>query len=563
MSTPSSSDTPPQTVYYDSQNYEIDINKMYTDWIVPIEDIRSNSGLNPFNKDLVNHLNTTTFKVTDLYAKVQIDKSVQESRCHAFYRFIGLPVVSASGSFFNPGFDIINCAGRTFTTDAKIQIVKAQDKKFQALSEERERYYLNFNSVFATTTTIDASVLGLSSGGTQKLRLFNSPFNKSADPTDYNTTNQQYDVNHIALVGATKKGSNNKDLINFKDASGNSPKNTSLFTQRKHIIKPFVVDGRIDFIVSPQTKLVSVPFVRDNNDLKVSATTNVIRPYLERVIRDRLNINDETKTAGTNINNLLSYFSDDPTIKQDSLLKLVANKKLYKTDQVRFTDNVNAIRTMIVKLVDSQRIIRAVQSRYYFVPVFASNGPEGGGKVQGVFPPQNIGADLVTNLDKAIFTAIAKDAMDKISGLGVAEKDKPVFVTNTTFASNSAPLGDNNSVNKDTLATDRSNQMSKAIDALRTVEIIMGEFSGLGLCDVVAMVSALNIIDTKDLLGLLDDDAWSRMKNDSSMASAKDAERTGSVTAALASLTTTVQQFYTLMDEIYKNYDSKWGQVTT
>jgi hypothetical protein len=556
--------SPPQTKYYDSQNYEIDINKMYSEWIVPIEDIRSNAGLNPLNKNLVQSINTTNFKVTDLYTKVSIDKNVQESRCHAFYRFIGLPVVSASGAFYNPGFDIITCATKTFSNDAKIKIIQAQDKKFQALSEERERYYQNFLSIFSSTTSIDASVLGLSSGATQTLRSFSSPFAKNADYNDYNTSNQQYDVNRLALVGASKKGSNNIDLSNFKDANGNTIKNVPLISQRKHIIKPFVVDGRLDFITSPQSKCVAVPFVRDNNDLKVSATAQVIRPYLERVIRDRLTVSDEPSTAGTDINSLLSFFENDPSIKKDQLLKLVGNKKLYKTDQDRFVDNVNAIRTMMVKLVDSKRIIRAVQGRYYFVPSFSSTGPEGGGSVQGSFPPQKLDPSLITNLDSEIFRAIAIDSVNAIGALGIDVKDNPVFPTKGTFGPDASSgvgsgLGDNNSVNKDTLIQERKTQMSKAIDALRTIEIIMGEFSGLGLCDVVAMVGALNILDTDKLLGLLDEDAYGRMKN--AIPSAKGAPREGSITSCLTSLTATVQQFYSLMDEVYKNYDSKSGQV--
>ncbi|MGO9428290.1 hypothetical protein, partial [Rhodoblastus sp.] len=60
-------------------------------------------------------------KTTDLIASLNINPNsttaaptpntttpvllAQESRCHAFYRILGLPVVNASGSqYYNPGF---------------------------------------------------------------------------------------------------------------------------------------------------------------------------------------------------------------------------------------------------------------------------------------------------------------------------------------------------------------------------------------------------------------------------------------------------------------------------
>jgi hypothetical protein len=80
------------------------------------------------------------------------------------------------------------------------------------------------------------------------------------------------------------------------------------------------------------------------------------------------------------------------------------------------------------------------------------------------------------------------------------------------------------------------------------IEIIMGEFSGLGLCDILAIVASLYIIPADKLLGFLDEDAFDRMK---SALNLPDASRDSNLTSCLNELTNTVKDFYNLMDKLY------------
>ena len=61
------------------------------------------------------------------------------------------------------------------------------------------------------------------------------------------------------------------------------------------------------------------------------------------------------------------------------------------------------------------------------------------------------------------------------------------------------------------LTSARASTTSAAETALKTIEIIMGEFSGLGLADILAIYTALWTIDLDALVSMLDDEAFDRM----------------------------------------------------
>ena len=62
-----------------------------------------------------------------------------------------------------------------------------------------------------------------------------------------------------------------------------------------------------------------------------------------------------------------------------------------------------------------------------------------------------------------------------------------------------------------TLNNKRNQLLAKASNALQIVEMIMGEFSGLGLCDIVAVVGALYTMPLASLVGFLDTDSYTAL----------------------------------------------------
>lgn len=556
-------DIPNQNNYQDDQNFDIDINKIYTDFIKEIDATRSFAAINVQDEKIFNALSQSggTGDITAVAGLIKMEKTVQESRCHAFFRLIGLPIVSKDKKIYNPGFDIISDTLKDILTGVSTKKIKLEDKisiatnpikGFNALSIKRELYPKNNLIIFSNSQSIDAGVTALSSGSTKKLRKFSSPMEDKAktsgfelDPFDMDPIRQSYTVNTNSLVG-------DKEVLLelYQDATGNFPLKFS--DTREHIIMPFVVDARIDFSVSPQSNLIAVPFISDQSFAKVSATEFVKRPLLEKIIRDRFANEDPMDSIGSATTAILDYIKTIPAIKDGKLVKLISSKDIYKQSiQAQFIQTFNIIKAMMKILVESKNIINKAQGDYYWVPVPSSFGPEGGSEIQGVFLPTVIDPTLITDKDKAILLNFAKDMVNSQNSQATAASSvSDNFALSTykfTFGPDtSSALGDNNAQNLETLSQQRKSVLQGANDALRSIEIIMGEFSGFGLCDIIAIMGALNIMPQRQLLGFLDVDALARMNN--SLGLDEGAE---DYTDAITIFTAIVKDFYNLMDKVY------------
>jgi hypothetical protein len=542
MSENNSSSTPDKSTNQDDQNFEIEIDKIYSEWIGPIDNIRS--FVNIGNNFEIKKSYDVSY-MTGISKLLKMETSVQESRCHAFFRLIGLPVISNDNkSFYNPGFDITESPNNMSNAD-KLNIAKNPMDGFNKLSDARERFTQDSLAVFSkksidknnanslvnssVAVNVNAGALALSSGGTEKLRRFVAPLD-NIDPFNMIIDDQSYDVNSRALV--------EKRLIflnEYQDQNGNY---ASIKDKRNHIIKPFIVDARIDYTVTPQSRLVAVPFTLEASNAKVSATETVVRPILEKIIRDRLNSKNAQDTVGTNVKSVMDYVESIPSIKD------------------KFINSINTIKAMAIKLVDCKRLINTAQGWYYWVPNVSKFGPEGGSSVYGIFLPTVINEWLVTKLDKDILDSHIKSIVRNINSQSSEKLEFPV--PTTSFGPDTASgLGDNNAKNSESLLETRLRILTKASDALKTIEIIMGEFSGLGLCDIIAIISALNIMELDKLIGLLDDAAFKRLKISMKLKEAP--PRDTDIVSCITELTNKVREYYNIMDKIYIDELSNGG----
>lgn len=559
MAKPNSADTPNQAIFQDEQNYDVDINQLYTDWIVPIDNLRSYSSINAQNDKILSALSKSgNADITGAAKLIKMEQTVQESRCHAFFRWIGFPVADKDHQIYNPGFDITKDKNKTITKEDKLTRANNPITKFHDLSLKRENFARTNLDIFTKPKSADAGALALSNGGTGALRKFVVPLNpeKGDDPFDMNPDNQSFQVDLNGIVGE-----NIVSLKSYQDANGSFP--TKLSDKRQHLIKPFIVDARIDFSVSPQSRLVAVPFVYDSYQTKVDPVNNVRRPLLEKIIRDRFAVGDPTATVGTATNEILQYISESLDITDNELVQKVSNKDLYKqSEQAQFVQAINTIRSMMKKLVAAQNTITEVQGQYYWLPAPSASGPESGCSVQGIFLPTVIDSILVTEKDKAILLSLSDTTVNSVTAEGALATGTPsasdfglptptvTFGPDTTKA-----FGDNATQNLETLSQKRFKALTAAGESLQVIEIIMGDFSGLGLCDIVAIISALNIMSKENLVGFLDDDAKTRMLN--SLGLEESDVNAGSYDDAMTELFSTVRDFYNLMDQIYKDFSEK------
>jgi hypothetical protein len=551
---------PNQANYQDNQNLDIDIDKIYTDFIQEIDASRSIVNIsNQGNQAFLNNLNKNN--ITSLAKLVKVETTPQESRCHAFFRLIGFPVVAEDGRYYNPGFDIVKTSSKTITIEKKIEIANNSIKGFRALSFRRETYVNSILQTFSLNESISAIALALSSS--TQIRNFSVPVTVT-DNFDTSIESQSYASNLLGQIGKY----NNVSLLEYVDEGGNKPILSKLNKIRYHFIKPFVVDPRIDFSVAPAHRKVAVPFVTNKSDLLISENTYVKRPLLEKVIRERFALQNPNDVIGVSGQNIRNYILNVPSVRDDPLIKQMVDDVFNLNEVPQFEKFLNIIRTMLNRLVDSQKTIQVVQSKYYWLPIPSTTGPEGGCTVKSVIISENIpdgpNNSFITTADRALITNILKQAANQFNaqtaqvdgtpdvGGFAFDNFKLTFDTDTSEA-----LGDIVSGEVSRLSRQRTKDMSDANEALRAIEIIMGEFSGLGLCDIVAIMGALYIMPKEDLLGFLDEDAFPRMID------ALDLQISGltnpGLEKAMTSFVAKVTDFYNLMDKIYQDLKNNNG----
>jgi hypothetical protein len=549
---------PNQANFQDAQTFDIDINKIYSDFIQAIDKVRSyNITTSITDQAVKNALASNVATIKDarsaLSKLAQLSTTPQESRCHAFFRIIGFPVSDSSKKIFNPGLDIVFSEDRKVDDTFKLGIIKSQITDFRKLSIARESFVSNNLNIFSLQQGIDASTLSLSSG--LNVRPFITPLNDT-DGFNVDPTAQEYEVNFLSKVGEQPK-----KLTEYIDILGNKP--TKLLPKRQHLIRPFLVDPIIDLTVNDATKLIAVPFVPDKSYLKVKDGANgfVNRPLIEQVVRDRLSIINQASTTGTADQSVLDYIKNVPAITDEDIISKAAD--VYKlTDQNQFVKFLNIIRAMVKKLIEAQNTIQAAITEYYWLPIPSKTGPEGGCSTRGVLLSDKIESTFITVSDQAIIMAKIQAVVNQANVLSANAQGTPDVggfafdsFKDTFGPDTSTALGDNDEQNLQTLTAKRAAILDKANDALRTIEIIMGEFSGLGLCDIMAVLAALYLMPTDSLLGFLDDDAITRM-NDAGLSGSA-----SSLATATSDFIEVVKGFYNIMDKIYEDLSQNNGQT--
>lgn len=593
----------PQGNFQSNQNYDVDIKLLFKHYVtggntpddnepgenIGIDDIRgqiSVSVTGTKTADLIKSLNINP--VTNTPAPTPNTTTpvllAQESRCHAFYRIIGLPVVAADQTFYNPGFDIIKTQGkpRGISLTTKITIASNVGLKFESISAAREKWAANTSQIFSVPTSVQAGVLSLTSGtygegGAINIRDFNILKDVIPnEPFDYNPADQTYAV----FTQSCQVGGNGAQLLtNFQDANANtiagtfpntSTNNISpIYFQHLHIIAPFTVDPRIDFsiwsneskTVSGVSRRIAVPFVPDASYLQVSSTATAERPVIEHIIRDRIYQANNIPAAGDTIANAQSLIMSNKNIGNITFVGSTPISNIFsgsifnQSRQNAFADTLSNIQTMMNKLVIALHNVQYAQGLYYWLPVPSAQGPEGGSDIRDVPLNPNFLNELITDKDfdiinnqvQVLFSGIdiAASQANAVPDIGGYAFSHPIFGfgKSTTDA-----LGDVSGNTMDTLVKTRNKVLTDAGNALQVIEMIMGEFSGLGLCDIIAIVGALKTMPIADLLGFLDTDSYARAVT---LLGPGLPAQNPSIANCLNSLTQEVSAFYQIMNQTF------------
>ncbi len=607
----------PQTNSQSNQNFDPDIRKMYKHFVtggntpddndtsqsVGIDDLRGQISVNVTGQTSANlikalNIDPTTGSpapTTTTSTPVQL---AQESRCHAFYRIIGFPVVSEDKkTFYNPGFDIIkqvdsdgNPIKRKLDLSKKLSIASNVGSKFEDISKARESYAAATAQIFSVPESVEAGVLALTSGtygnkGNVNIRKFAQPFlkNTSVDAFDFSIDHQSY--SSPGDITSTYSAVGNKEIRLSDYQSPNGDPNfdfkpnpglgsAGILFSHKHIIVPFMVDPRIDFSIwaseskttSGLSRRVAVPFVPDASFLKTSDTAKAERPLIEKIITEQSSLL-VTEDAGNAVVNAIDYVKANKDIQTIYIggVKVgdIFSGSVFKTGQQQsFAQYLLTIDALMAHLVASMNVIHAAQGLYYWLPIPSSAGPENGCDIRDVPLNQNISTDLITvpydfDIIKSQVQAILSSINSTIAQPTATPDPGSYAFSNYKLTFDSATSdsqGDWGAKTQESVTKRRNRVLTKAGEALQIVEMIMGEFSGLGLADIIAVMGALYTMPYANLLGFLDEDAIDRAEVILKQPTGSLRAQRADIITSMDSLASFVNGFYQIMDQVFQDY---------
>lgn len=574
-----------------NQSYKVDVEAFYNDFIQQIDAIRSHISTSKNAAQFKNFLNSldtsNNISASSLLSQLVIDPNTsQETRCHAFYRMLGLPSFEPGGSFYSPGFIHASTSQSTINTlsvsKTKLNVAfnlfdAAPD--LYTLMDNREIIANQYAQIFSVSD-INASVLALSGG---KVRNFSVLSNANIDPLDTSVINQTYSFSD------TQNLTESSDLTDYQDSSGNIPtgKVLGFLKHRSHLLKPFMVDPRVDLTVSPpyvgspnandntaMCKLVGASFPTDKSQHQYAENIYAPSPMIDTICRARLSTTQPTSTLSERWKNIMAYVQNRDDIKDPDLLAKVYQNPTQTPEDTTFLQYLNIMRSMMDILFEARfHIITDTETKYHWVPIPNKKGPEYGSTTQGII----IGDDRNTYQDASIAQKIVSEEINQITTQN-QQNNRPdlgnfIDFTKITIQpsdQSTASFGDINQETLESMTNDRVAQTDAANDALQKIEIIMGEFSGLGMCDIVAVYLALWTIDKQVLVNMLDNGAFSRLYQDSTLHSEavqarqnRNGEPTTGIIDTMKAFEQQVVHIYAIMDKLWNDRVHNSGTQTT
>lgn len=481
--------------FEDTESVDQDIDNLFQRFIVPIDKIRSiaeappgrlqsnqkQNGINELNVNPVNFL---------------------ESRVHAFYRLLGLPIV-ANEKFYNPGFD-----PQPKNNLNKNSIDLSLDQKTLDKINLREQYFKSFSQMF--------NIQGLETTLFALTQSYLKPFNMLEE----DTKTKNIDGRNISIEELKKKIPNLSNAIDEAVKSFNKRMGFDLNSVR-HILKPFIVNPAIDFTVMPIDNKVCVPFLPDLRSTKISANPDVflVRPGLEFILRARLKDTTPDPLFMTDIQKIIiQEKSPNPTFPDDINVNTLRNTLEALADHNNITDPnvldlfssftttqvlvvkqlIKTLKVVIKEIHTALHDIEKAKERITFLPVSSPQGFEYGGILKDSQPTTKLERDLITLTIKKL-NADRDIEIDR--SLGAFATSEFTNLEKTDIYSQQI-----------TELTQLKNEIgNRGLRAIRSIEIISGEGSGLGLVDILAIYTALWTIKIEELLGFLDQTSFDRL----------------------------------------------------
>jgi len=516
-----------------SQDIIPDINAYYNKLILEIDRFRSRRN----SSSIIGIFANITEKGLDQALATTELNSIfpQESRCNAFYRMLGLPVVAPNGELYSPGFNP-DTNRDSAERQRQLIIANALLQEIGSILNSRELYPKDMAALFQQQNEF-ASATAVSS---IYVRHFDKQFKSGLNPLDK-------DLQTFQIPGR-------QEFVNATFAQDN----LGTLIPNEHILKPFVTDPRIEWTVAPAANRICAPFLADKSKTQLSKGQFLKRPYIEQVLRTRISegnkilISDIQPESGQYLRDLIVHIRENKNIVDKAAIDTLSNplKTLQKSEIAVFEKFVRILESFISELIKSINQIGRITKDINWKPIPNINGPEFGSELNDPDRADRNNKKIEIDLLKAELvkiisqTTLTEDSIVDLGEFAFSDSDyTPLSTTQHDYDFYDNQLKTN---------TNRRNELgNKANDLLRRIEIITGEFGGLGLLDIIALQATLWIISPEALLGLIDKPARDRMTKDKKLSTTGIEPLSG--IGALTEFEKKLAGIYILMDTFYQN----------
>jgi hypothetical protein len=479
-----------EDILNDVRGIELDINDLVSKYIAPIDQFRS-------------YVSPDVKASLDQAQKLTIASSYQESRCHTFYRMLGLPSIDSSGNFFNPGYPTVDDY-KDRQADIAERMRSSAIKQYVAIRESSAQQRLNRFSIRNVDSTVFALVLA-APNCSRHFSIVGS------------ATSLELPCPQLQTIPARKQ----YIAKFFKNRDGSEI--TDAFENVTHVLAPFMTDPVIASNITGVP--IGLPFMK-HKDLEWTNGRYVQRPGLEFIIRLRLRQQSLNKLIAQTQSNTpptidtSSSQSDIKSAMSDVGVGDYDLKKLFPggkglVEKETIDDLLRTYYGLINLYYRSLKSVESVGKQIAWVPLPNIGGPEAGTVVSLNFVVPKTYQNT-WDIERRILQLQTKSVLAKTQ-LDIGTDDGTIDGTALSFGDftisefqSMAEKFDNDLANQQSMRDDLEAQGSAA---LRVVELISGEVSGFGLIDIIAIYLALWAVDVSVLLDLIDDSAAKRLKN--------------------------------------------------
>jgi len=517
----------------DFQSVDLDINSLVKRFVKPIDVLRSKNS--PLNESAARTATTAP----------------KESRAHTFYRMLGLPVIGEGGKFYSPGYNPYK--DKKKNQEIADSIPTGMKEAIRA-REQVSRDSLRVFDTDSSRNSIYAISLGCKDGG----RSF-MPMDESINALE------NYDEQKITIPGRGAA------VSRYTNTDGSDITNTE-FNTVKHILRPFTVDPVIEENLTPtggsSSVRIAAPFLDIENEHEPEIYAP--RPGIEFILRLRL-LQQSQEDSNAQVQaelNLEDFESEISNDQQRTIAATLAGEGVDEADIAQvlggatelelytLNDLVKMYKGLIFLYDKNIEDIEKVYTKTVWSPLCNSGGPERGTVVNTSYirSKRNLDSWEVIKRIRTLETksAIAKKQVDIGDGLNYS--DFAISEFQNVLSVYTEKLED--------AKAERDDYEAQASNALRVIEFISGEVSGLGLIDIIAIYMAMWSVPVSVLLDLIDDQAairLSEIKTLEKVQAVKDrANKMGNAAAAYAELEKTILNILQFAQSILE--DNNIGQ---